>query len=119
MSEQFLNGWNKSNIDKLLDMTSQEYSHIGTPDYFFDSPTSALPSTAKKEVEVQIIPKLKETAEISLSKGDTLVVYLPEELKSVGADELQEISEVFDKMFPNNQVLFLPNTFKLGVIKNV
>ena len=33
--------------------------------------------------------------------------------------ELQEISDMFDKMFPNNQVLFLPNTFKLGVIKNV
>ena len=72
-----------------------------------------------KEVEVSIIPKLKETNEISLSKGDTLVVYLPEEAMDSDVDELQEISDMFDKMFPNNQVLFLPNTFKLGVIKNV
>lgn len=71
------------------------------------------------EAEVQVIPKLKETNEISLSKGDTLVVYLPEEAMDSDVDELQEISDMFDKMFPNNQVLFLPNTFKLGVIKNV
>lgn len=94
--------------------TSKTNSTTGTPiDYLQEQDTFA------KEVEVSIIPKLKETNEISLSKGDTLVVYLPEEAMDSDVDELQEISDMFDKMFPNNQVLFLPNTFKLGVIKNV
>ena len=116
MSEQFLNGWNKSNIDKLLDMTSQEYSHIGTPDYFFDSPTSAFPSTAKKEIEVQIIPKLKKTAEISLSRGDTLVVFYP--VDKYPHSKMKEILDIFDNMFPDNQTLFLPDDFELGVIRS-
>lgn len=115
MSEQFLNGWNKSNIDKLLDMTSQEYSHIGTPDCFFDSTVSALPSTTK-EVEVQIIPKLKKTAEISLSRGDTLVVFYP--VDKYPHEEMKAILDIFDKMFPDNQTLFLPNDFELGVIRS-
>ena len=87
-------------------------------DYLHD-PDKGVEYEDSKEVEVSIIPKLKETNEISLSKGDTLVVYLPEEAMDSDVDELQEISDMFDKMFPNNQVLFLPNTFKLGVIKNV
>jgi hypothetical protein len=104
----FLNSWERRNNDYFS----------GTPvDYLQEQEPSALPQT--KEVEVSIIPKLKETNEISLSKGDTLVVYLPEEAMDSDVDELQAISDMFDKMFPNNQVLFLPNTFKLGVIKNV
>lgn len=104
----FLNNWERRNNDYFS----------GTPvDYLQEQETSTLPQT--KEVEVSVIPKLKETNEISLSKGDTLVVYLPEEAMDSDVDELQEISDMFDKMFPNNQVLFLPNTFKLGVIKNV
>jgi hypothetical protein len=104
----FLNNWERRNNDYFS----------GTPvDYLQEQETSALPQP--KEVEVSIIPKLKETNEISLSKGDTLVVYLPEEAMDSDVDELQAISDMFDKMFPNNQVLFLPNTFKLGVIKNV
>ena len=100
---------NEYDTDKINSIT-------GTPDYFLqEQETSALPQP--KEVEVQVIPKLKETNETSLSKGDTLVVYLPEMDSDV--DELHVISDMFDKMFPNNQVLFLPNTFKLGVIKNV
>ena len=108
--------------DKINSITGTPYdtnkinSITGTPDYFLqEQETSALPQP--KEVEVQVIPKLKETNETSLSKGDTLVVYLPEMDSDV--DELHVISDMFDKMFPNNQVLFLPNTFKLGVIKNV
>ena len=104
----FLTDWENRNNDYFSE----------TPvDYLQEQETSALPQT--KEVEVSVIPKLKETNEISLSKGDTLVVYLPEEAMDSDVDELQEISDMFDKMFPNNQVLFLPNTFKLGVIKNV
>ena len=116
MSEHFLNGWSKSNIDNLLKLTPQEYSHIGTPYDFFDSPSSALPSTAKKEVEVQVIPKLKETAEISLSKGDTLVVFYP--INEYPPEEMKQILDIFDNMFPNNQTLFLPNDFELGVIRS-
>lgn len=98
--------------------TNKTNSIIGISDlYLQEQETSVLPQT--KEVEVSIIPKLKETNEISLSKGDTLVVYLPEEAMDSDVDELREISDMFDKMFPDNQVLFLPNTFKLGVIKNV
>lgn len=104
----FLDNWGHRNNDYFS----------GTPtDYLQEQETSALPQT--KEVEVSIIPKLKETNEISLSKGDTLVVYLPEEAADSSAEELQDIADMFDKMFPNNQVLFLPDTFKLGVIKNV
>lgn len=98
--------------------TSKTNSTTGTPDYFLqEQETSALPQP--KEVEVQIIPKLKETNEISLSKGDTLVVYLPEEAMEMDCDAMQDLSDMFDKMFPNNQILFLPYNFKLGVIKNV
>ena len=113
---------NEYDTDKINSITGTPYdtnkinSITGTPDYFLqEQETSALPQP--KEVEVQVIPKLKETNETSLSKGDTLVVYLPEMDSDV--DELHVISDMFDKMFPNNQVLFLPNTFKLGVIKNV
>ena len=33
-------------------------------------------------------------------------------------EEMKQILDIFDNMFPNNQTLFLPNDFELGVIRS-
>ena len=70
----------------------------------------------EKEFIYSIIPKLKEFNELSLTHGDTLVVYW--DFEKYPLDEASEFFKIVQKAFPHNQVLFLPLGSELGVTKN-
>ena len=72
--------------------------------------------TSLKTVDVSIIPRLKEFNEITLSKGDTLVVYW--DFERYPLDMAQDFFNIIQKAFPENQVLFVPIEVKMGVIKD-
>lgn len=65
-------------------------------------------------VEFQIIPKLKEFNELSLSPGDTLVAFVDREKWTI--DNAQEFYNFFQKAFPHNNICVLFDGVELGVI---
>lgn len=69
-----------------------------------------------ENVEVSIVPKLKEFNELTLSIGDTLVVYW--DFLNYPMGEAEEFFHIVQKAFPNNSVLFLPIESKMEVVKN-
>ena len=72
--------------------------------------------TPLKTVDVSIIPRLKKFNEMTLSRGDTLVVYW--DFERYPLDMAQDFFNVIQKAFPENQVLFVPIEVKMGVIKD-
>lgn len=72
--------------------------------------------TSLKTVDVSIIPRLKKFNEITLSRGDTLVVYW--DFERYPLDTAQDFFNIIQKAFPENQVLFVPIEVKMGVIKD-
>lgn len=70
-----------------------------------------------EHVEVSIIPKLREFNELTLSKGDTLVIYW--DFINYPMKVAEEFFNIIQKKaFPNNSVLFLPIESKMEVVKN-
>ena len=65
-------------------------------------------------IEIQIIPKLKEFNELSLSPGDTLVAFVDHEKWTM--DNAQEFYNLLQKAFPHNNICILFDGIKLGVI---
>ena len=65
-------------------------------------------------IEIQIIPKLKEFNELSLSPGDTLVAFVDH--KKWTLDNVQEFYNLLQKIFPNNNICILFDGIELGVI---
>jgi hypothetical protein len=72
--------------------------------------------TSPRTVDVSIIPRLKNFNEITLSRGDTLVVYW--DFERYPLDMAQDFFNIIQKAFPENQVLFVPIEVKMGVIKD-
>lgn len=73
-------------------------------------------SKSEHEVECSIIPKLKAWNEISLTPGDTLLIYW--ELDKYDIDTAQEFYKLVKKVFPGVNILFLPKGTEIGVVKN-
>ena len=69
-----------------------------------------------EKVEVSIIPKLREFNELTLSTGDTLVIYW--DFINYPTEMAEEFFHIVQKAFPNNSVLFLPIESKMEVVKN-
>lgn len=67
-------------------------------------------------VKTTIIPQLQKHNEISLRRGDTLVVHI--DLEKYGINYAKEIFDVFEKAFPYNQILVVDKHVTLEVIKN-
>jgi hypothetical protein len=59
---------------------------------------------------------LKNFNEITLSRGDTLVVYW--DFERYPLDMAQDFFNIIQKAFPENQVLFVPIEVNMGVIKD-
>ena len=68
----------------------------------------------KTSIEVQIIPKLKEFNELSLSPGDTLVVFIDREKWDIG--NAQDFYDLLQKAFPHNNICILFDGIRLEVI---
>ena len=73
-------------------------------------------SIEQKEIEYTIIPKLTEWNEVTLNPGDTLIMLW--DFNEFIADDLNEFHKAVSRVFPNNQVLFIPKGTEIGVIKN-
>ena len=73
-------------------------------------------SIEQKEIEYTIIPKLTGWNEITLNPGDTLIMLW--DFNEFNADDLNEFHKAVSRVFPNNQILFIPKGTKIGVIKN-
>ena len=73
-------------------------------------------SIEQKEIEYTIIPKLTEWNEVTLNPGDTLIMLW--DFNEFNADDLNEFHKAVSRVFPNNQVLFIPKGTEIGVIKN-
>lgn len=73
-------------------------------------------SIEQKEIEYAIIPKLTEWNEITLNPGDTLVMLW--DFEEFDVDDLDQFHKIVSKVFPNNQILFIPKGTEIGVIKN-
>lgn len=73
-------------------------------------------SIEQKEIEYAIIPKLTEWNEITLNLGDTLIMLW--DFNEFNADDLNEFHKAVSRVFPNNQILFIPKGTEIGVIKN-
>mgnify|MGYP003293586577 CR=1 FL=1 len=69
-----------------------------------------------EKVEVSIIPRLREFNELTLSTGDTLVIYW--DFINYPMEMAEEFFRIVQKAFPNNSVLFLPIESKMEVVKN-
>lgn len=67
-------------------------------------------------VKTTIIPQLQKHNEISLRRGDTLVVHI--DLEKYGLNYAKEIFDVFEKAFPYNQILVVDEHVTLEVVKN-
>ncbi len=67
------------------------------------------------EVEISIIPKLKECNSITLCPGDTLLVHVDHEQWNL--DAVQEFHKLFSQAFPNNNVMVTFKGIDIGVIK--
>lgn len=65
-------------------------------------------------VNVQIIPKLKEFNEVTLSPGDTLVAFVDHEIWDI--ENAQEFYNLLQKTFPNNNICVLFDGIELGVV---
>lgn len=72
--------------------------------------------TLQVELELEIIPKLKQSKEFSLSPGDTLVAKIDQDLWDI--EDAQRFYEILEQAFPNNQILVLFKGVDLEVIKN-
>lgn len=70
----------------------------------------------EKQIDYSIIPRLKGWNEITLSQGDTLVIYW--DFEKYNMDVAQDFYKMVEKVFPNNQILFMPKESKMGVVKN-
>lgn len=68
-----------------------------------------------EQIEVTIIPKLKEFNELSLSPGDTLVVFLDRNKWDI--DQAQEINKLLKFSFPKNNICIMYDGVKLGVFR--
>lgn len=69
-----------------------------------------------ENIKTTIIPQLQKHNEISLQRGDTLVVHI--DLEKYGIDYAKQIYEIFEKAFPYNQILVVDDSVTLEVIKN-
>ena len=69
-----------------------------------------------KEVKYSIIPRLKRYSEITLSRGDTLIIYW--DFAKYPMDEAEHFFQILQKAFPDNQVIFMPLETKMEVVKN-
>lgn len=63
------------------------------------------------QIDIQIIPKLKDFNTVTLNSGDTLVVYYNK--KHYTLNDINEIYKLLHNTFPNNNILCLAK----GVIK--
>ena len=73
-------------------------------------------SIEQKEIEYTIIPKLTGWNEITLNPGDTLIMLW--DFEEFDVDDLNQFHKKVSRVFPDNQVLFIPKGTKIGVIKN-
>ena len=69
----------------------------------------------EKEVEITIIPKLREYNSISLSPGDTLLVHVDQDIWDLS--DAQSFYDLFSKSFPNNNIVVTFKGIEIGVVK--
>lgn len=67
-------------------------------------------------VKCTIIPQLHKHNEISLKRGDTLVVHIP--FDTYDLDSANVIYEMFAKAFPYNQVIVVDKDIELEVVRD-
>lgn len=70
----------------------------------------------KKNIEYSIIPKLKPFNEVILQQGDTLCIYW--DFDKYPMDIAKDFFKTVEKVFPENQILFLPRGSQMEVVKN-
>lgn len=68
------------------------------------------------EIEHSIIPKLKSFNEITLKQGDTLIIYW--DFDKYPMEIAKDFFKVIEKVFPENQILFIPKGSQMEVVKN-
>lgn len=73
-------------------------------------------SIEQKEIEYTIIPKLTGWNEITLNPGDTLIMLW--DFEEFDVDDLNQFHKKVSRVFPDNQILFIPKGTEIGVIKN-
>lgn len=69
-----------------------------------------------KCIKCTIIPQLQKHNEISLQRGDTLIVHVP--FKEWDFDMIQKIYDMFEKAFPYNQIMVIDENVTLEVVRN-
>lgn len=69
----------------------------------------------KVNIEYSIIPKLKSVKEISLTEGDTLVMYI--DMVQYDLDDMQKWYKVLEEMFPKNDIMLVPLGSDFSVIR--
>lgn len=67
-------------------------------------------------IKTTIIPQLQKHNEISLRRGDTLVVHI--DLEKYGINYAKEVFDIFEKAFPYNQILVVDENVTLKVVKD-
>lgn len=71
----------------------------------------------KEEMKVQVVPKLEPVNFMKLTPGDTLCVTIDSDKWDLEA--AKEFYELFEKAFPNNNILTIFNGIELSIIKEI
>ena len=69
----------------------------------------------KEEMKVQVVPKLEPVNFMKLTPGDTLCITVDSDKWDLEA--AKEFYKLFEKAFPNNNILTIFNGIELSVIK--
>lgn len=71
----------------------------------------------KEEMKVQVVPKLEPVNFMKLTPGDTLCVTVDSDKWDLEA--VKEFYKLFEKAFPNNNILTIFDGIQLSVIKEI
>ena len=69
----------------------------------------------KEEMKVQVIPKLEPVNFMKLTPGDTLCITVDSDKWDI--EMAKQFYELFEKAFPNNNILTIFDGIQLSVIK--
>lgn len=69
------------------------------------------------KLNVTIIPHLSKANEISLTRGDTLLVEIDPEY--IDLNSIPQILSAFEKQFPENSIMIIFNSMKVTKVKEI
>ena len=69
------------------------------------------------KLNVTIMPHLSKANEISLTRGDTLLVEIDPEY--IDLNSIPQILSAFEKQFPENPIMIISNSIKVTKVKEI